>query len=183
MIGSSILSELFTNVLQTKFVTGIYHSVMMKPVEGGGSKPAAPVNKRWKYVGPEDTAGFSCYCRQVGSADVQAVEKLGGCNTSKYRFQVLHRLVFFNASEKRSHDEIIAKITGAVMKTNMIRLQKIVNLPEELLRSEAPTGRFNFKENTLYFSIEFFVLLDLQTNTCEQEINCEGVQNPYCLAE
>lgn len=183
MIGYSILSELFTNVLQTKFVTGVYHSVMMKPIEGGGIKPAAPIKNRWAYVGPEDTKGFFCYCRQSGSADVQSSEKLGGCNTRKYRFQIPHRLVFFNASEKRNHEAIIAKITSAVMKTPFVTLQKIVTIPEEILRSEAPTGRFNFKENTLYFSIEFFVLLDLQTNTCEQEMKCEGVDNPFCLAE
>lgn len=181
MIGYSILSKLFVNVIATKFVTGVYHSVMMKSLEGGGNKPAAPVNGRYVYVGVDDRKGFSCYCRQSGAADVQDIEKIGGCNTKKYKFQIPHRLVFYHANETRSHDEIIAKLTGAVMKTPMIRIQKIINLPEEILRSEAPTGRFTFNENTFYVSIEFFVLLELQTNNCDEEIQCEKVPNPFCI--
>ena len=181
MIGFSILSDLFTNIIQTKFVTGVFHSVMMKPVEGGGMKPATPIGKRWKYVGPDDTTGFSCYCRQNGSADVDSIEKIGGCNTKIYTLKVPQRLVFYNANEKRSHDEIIASMLKAVIKTNLVKFQKLVNIPEEVLRSEAPTGRFKFTDQTLYFAIEFFVLLDVQADTCETEIKCEGIPNPFCL--
>lgn len=183
MLGYSTLINLFDNVLATQIVTGVYHSVALKPMPGGGNRPVAPVGKRYLPVGIQDTKGFTCYCRQSGSADVQSSEKLGGCNTKKYRFQVPHKLVFFSNSETRSHEEIIAKLVGAAMKTPFISLQKIITTPEELLRSEAPTGRFEFKENTLYFSIEFFVLLDLQTNNCEDEIKCEGVPNPYCRTQ
>lgn len=181
MFGYSILSELFRNVLQTKFVTGIYHSVMLKPIAEGGSKPAAPVNRRYEYVGVNDVKGFSCYCRQVGSAEVLNAERLGGCNTKKYRFQILHRLVFYNDNEKRSHEEIIALLTRAVTKTNFLTLQKIVTIPEEILRSEVPTGRFTFKENTFYVAFDFFVLLDIQADNCEAEIKCEGIPNPFCI--
>lgn len=181
MIGFSILSELFTNVLQTKFVTGVFHSVMMKPVDGGGNKPAAPIKKRYEYVGPNDKTGFSCYCRQSGSADVTDIEKVGGCNVKRHRFEIPHRIVFFSDGEKRDHETIIAAILKAVMKTNKVRIQKLVTIPEEILRSEAPTGRFQFKETTLYFAIEFFVLLDVQADTCEAEIKCEGVPNPFCI--
>lgn len=180
MLGYSTLTNLFDNVLSAGFVTGVYHSVVMKPIPSGGNRPVAPVNKRFVGVGIEDNKGFSCYCRQTGSAEVKSSEKLGGCNVMKYRFQIPHRLVFFNDNETRSHEDIIAKITGAVMNTPLVSLQKIISIPEELLRSETPTGRFQFKENTLYFSIEFFVLLDLQRNNCEEEIKCEGVPNPYC---
>lgn len=181
MIGYSILEPLFTNVLQTKFVNEIYHSVMLKPIPEGGTKPAAPVNKRYKYVGLDDSKGFSCYCRTTGSSDVIDVEKIGGCNTKKHRFQVPTRLVFFNMNELRSHDEIIAILLKAVMKTNFIRLQKFITIPEEILRSEAPTGRFTFKENTFFLAIDFFLLLDIQTDNCTTEIQCEGVPNPFCL--
>lgn len=181
MIGFSILSDLFTNIIQTKFVTGVFHSVMMKPIPGGGNKPAAPVKSRYEYVGPDDKKGFSCYCRQSGSADVTEIEKIGGCTSKKYRFQVPHRIVFYNAIEKRDHEAIIAAMLKAVMKTNMTRVQKLVTIPEEILRSEAPTGRFQFTETTLYFAIEFFVLLDVQADTCEAEIKCEGVPNPFCI--
>jgi hypothetical protein len=181
MIGFSILRNLFDNVLQTKFVEGVYHSVMMKQ-DKEGIRPAAPVQDRWVYIGPDDTKGLYAYCRQTGSADVQSSERIGACNLKKYRFQVPHRIVFFHNSEDRDHEAIIAKITGAVMKTPFVLLQKIITIPDELLRSEAPTGKFKFKEKTLYFSIEFFVLLDLQTDTCEEEIKCSGIDNPYCTA-
>jgi hypothetical protein len=180
MIGYSVLSELFTNVLQTKFVIGVYHSIMMKPLPDGGNKPAAPVNGRWEYVGVNDKEGFTCYCRQNGSADVREAERLGGCNNKKYRFQVPHKLVFYHDNETRSHEEIIALILGAVMKTNKVIIQKFTNTPEDLLRSEAPTGRFTFTENTFYLGIDFFVLLDVQTTTCQEEIRCEDLPNPIC---
>lgn len=154
----------------------------MKPIAEGGVKPAAPVNQRFKYVGLDDTKGFSCYCRQSGPAEVIEAEKLGGCNLRKYRFQVPTKLVFFNNLETRSHDEIVALLLQAVMKTSFIRLQKFLTIPEEILKSEAPTGRFQFKENTFYLSIEFFLLLDIQNDNCTTEIKCEGVPNPFCIA-
>lgn len=181
MFGYSILNELFTNVLQTKFVTGIFHSVQLKPIPEGGSKPAAPVKGRFIPVGVNDTKGFSCYCRQSGSADVLNSERLGGCNTKKYRFQIPHRLVFYNDNEKRSHEEIIAALVKAVIKTNFLTLQKVVTIPEEILKTEAPTGRFTFTETTFYIAIDFFVLLDIQTDNCEAEIQCEGTPNPFCI--
>lgn len=183
MLGYSILIGLFDNVISTGMVKEIFHSVLMKPMEGGGNAPHAPVNGRWKYVGIDDRKGLSSYCRQSGTAESQGSEKLGGCNTKKYRFGIPHRLVFYAATEKRDHDTIIGKIAGAVMKTPFVTIQRIINLPDELLRSEAPTGRFQFKEHTLYFSIEFLVLLDLQTDNCTTEISCEGVTNPYCTTQ
>jgi len=184
MIGYSILEPLFINVLQTKFVNEIYHSVLMKPTPEGGNKPVAPVNKRYIYVGLNDTKGFSCYCRQSGSGDVVSTESLGSCGgQKKYRFQVPTKLVFFNDNEERSHDDIIGKLVQAVIKTNFIRFQKITNNPDEILRSEAPTGKFQFKENTFYVALDFFLLLDIQVDNCTTEIQCEGIQNPYCIEE
>ena len=180
MIGFSILSNLFANIVATKFVTGVFHSVMMKPIETGGMKPAAPIQGRWQYVGIDDTKGFSCYCRQNGSADVDSVERIGSCNKNIYTLKVPQRLVFFHAIETRSHDEIIAQVLKAVISTPDVKLQKLVTIPEEILRSEAPTGRFKFKDNTLYFAIEFFVLLDIQADNCPVEIKCEGIPNPFC---
>lgn len=181
MIGFSILKELFDNILQTKFVPNVYHSVMLKQIENGsGVKPAAPVNGRYEYVGLDDTNGFSCYCRQNGPAEVIEAEKIGSCGMKKYRFKVPQRLVFFNENENRNHEDIQAKCLKAVMKTNMVTLQKLVTTPEEILRSESPTGRFKLKANSLYFAIEFFVLLDLLADNCESEIRCDGIDNPYC---
>lgn len=182
MLGFSILESLFINILETKFINGVYHSVMMKPMPEGGNFPAAPVQGRFQYVGVDDKKGFTAYCRQTGPAEVKDKEKLGGCNVYKYRFQIPTKLVFYHAIEERSHDEIIAKLVSAVIKTPFITLQKITNTPEEILRSEAPTGRFSFKDNTFYVAVDFFVLLDLQADTCEKEIVCEDIPNPYCLA-
>lgn len=181
MIGSSILNQLFTNILETKFVTEVYHSVMLKPLDQGGFKPMAPVAKRWVPVGIDDTKGFTCYCRQTGSADVSQVENLGSCNLKKYRFQIAHKLVFYHEAEERNHDQIIAMLSSAVMKTNLLNVQKITTIPEDILRSEAPTSKFKLKDNTFYVSIDFFILLDLQANTCEQEIQCEAITNPVCI--
>lgn len=181
MVGYSILNELFTNILQTKFVKEIYHSVILKRLDDSGTKPVAPVNGRFRFVGMDDKEGFTCYCRQTGSADVTESEKLGGCNSKKYRFQVPTRLVFFNQSEVRSHDDIISKLVGAVIKTNKIRVQKIINLPEDILRAESPTAKATLTEDSFYVAIDFFLLLDLQTDTCQEEIKCDGVPNPFCL--
>jgi len=183
MIGYSILEPLFINVLQTKFVTEIYHSVLLKPTPEGGNKPVAPVNKRYIYVGLNDTKGFSCYCRQSGSGDVISNDRVGSCGPKIYRFQVPTKLVFFHDYEERIHDDIIGKLVQAVIKTDKVRFQKITMNPDEILRSEAPTGKFQFKESTFYVSLDFFILLDIQVDNCTTEIQCEGIQNPYCIAE
>lgn len=181
MFGFSILESLFINVIETKFVTEVYHSVLMKPLPEGGVKPAAPVHDRFEYVGLDDSKGFNCYCRQNGSADVLKIEHLGGCNQKKYRFSVPHKLVLFNNDETRDHEAITANLIKAVMKTNYVSLQKVISIPDDILRSEAPTGRFKFQENTFYIAIDFFVLLDLVADNCEEEIKCTGVPNPYCI--
>lgn len=181
MLGFSILESLFINILETKFVKEVYHSVLMKSLPEGGVKPAAPVADRFIYVGLDDSAGFNCYCRQTGSADVLSVEKLGACNNKKYRLNVPHKIVFYSSNEKRGHDDITARLLKAVIKTNFINLQKVTVIPDDILRSEAPTGRFKFQENTFYIAIDFFVLLDIITDNCEDEIKCNGVPNPYCI--
>lgn len=181
MIGFSTLNELFNNILRTGIVNKVYHSVMLKPIDGGGNKPAAPVQGRWVYVGLNDTQGFSCYVRQTGSADVISTNRVGGCNKKIYRFQVPTRIVFYNDSEKRSHETLIGRLAGAIMKTGYLNVQKIITNPDEILRSEAPTGKFSFKEDTFFVAIDCFVLLDIQSDTCPTEITCEGIENPVCL--
>jgi len=94
--------------------------------------------------------------------------------------RIPQRLVFFNSGESRNHEDVQAKCMKAVIKTPRVTLQKLVTTPEEILRSESPTGRFQLKTDSLYFAIEFFVLLDLIADNCEEEIRCDGLANPYC---
>lgn len=180
MFGYSILNKLFVNVFLTTFVKSIYHSVTMKPATDGGIKPAASVDGRIVYVGIDDTKGFYCYCRQTGAAEIQKEVRLGGCNGKMTRFSVPHRIVFYHATEKRDHETILGKLVKAVMKTSRVKITRVHSVPEQLLQQEQPTGRFTFKGKTFYQAIDFSVLLDLQTDTCEQEITCEGIPNPFC---
>lgn len=180
MLGQSTLKELFDNIIKTTFVKGVYHSVSMKPLLKGASKPAAPVDGRFKSVGVEDTEGFSCYCRQTGPLQVQKIEKVGSCNQNIHRSTVPHRLVFFNDIEKRDHDSLTAILMKAVMKTPKIHMVSVNTDPEAILKLEAPAGKFTFKIDTYYVCINFDVFLDVKADNCEQEIVCEGVANPYC---
>ncbi len=180
MFGTSTLKQLFTAILQTKFVTGVHHSVKIQSQEGIG-KPVAPVNGKFIYVGIDDREGFTCYCRQTGPADVESVEKIGGCSKKKYRLQVPHRLVFYNQEETRDHDTITARLTAATMDVYLVKLQRVLTIPDDILRTESPTGRFTFRDNSFYIAIDFFVLLDVMADTCETEITCEGIDNPFCI--
>jgi len=179
MTGSSILKEVFANVLATRIVTGVYHSVKLQNKQGV-TKPVAPINGIFEGVGPDDTKGFTAYCRQTGPADVDKFERIGGCNSKLYTFSVPHKIVFFCDEEKRDHDSLFAKLTAAVMNTKKVRIQRLMSIPEDILRTEAPNGRFDFREYTFYAAIDFLLLLDIAEDKCGEEITCEGTPNPFC---
>lgn len=180
MLGYSILKNLFANLVDTEIVRNVYHSVVLLPLPEGGFKPAAPVKGNYMYVGVDDTKGFNTYVRQTGSADVVKTEKLGSCNFNMYTFQIPFKVVFYNREEKRSHEDVLSRLMKATFSTPSIKIQRVTSNPDEILRSESPTGRFSFKNQAFYCSIDFFVLLKLQADTCESEISCAKADNPYC---
>lgn len=180
MLGYSILKSLFDGIIATGLVKKIHHSVVLSPLAEGGWKPEAPVNGRFVYVGVDDTKGFTAYCRQNGSAEVTKIEKLGSCNKNLYTFQIPHKMVFYSRSDNRSHDDILSQLIKAMIGASDIKVQKVTNNPEDTMKTEVPTANIHFKEGSFYCSIDFFVLLKLQADTCEQEISCKAIKNPYC---
>jgi hypothetical protein len=177
MFGSSILNQLFTNLVESGFAPKIYHSVIQKPLKKGSFAPAYPIpGGGYNYIGPDDTKGFSAYCRQTGSAE-GVVEKVSSFQ-KRYKFQVPHRLVFFNDNEARDHETVKGQLLKAVMKTDKLTVQRIHVLASQILSEEAPTGKFTFDASTFYFAVDFSVLLELQTDNCTTEITCEGTPNP-----
>lgn len=178
MFGSSILVDTFTRVINTRFVNGVYHSVIMKELTNGDVRPVAPIKGRFVPVGVEDHQGFSSYCRQIAPAEVLKVVPIS--STSKqYQFRILHRLVFFNPQEKRSQEQVTSQLVKAVIGSPHVEINKIRTDHMELLKSEQPGGRFTFRDNTYYTAIDFYIFLRLQANNCEEEISCEGILNPY----
>jgi hypothetical protein len=181
MIGFSILSNLFDAIINTGYVTGVYHTVIQKKDSKGHIYPVAPVGNKFKPLGPNDSKGFYCYCRQVGTVDNIKEERIGGCNGKEYTLQIQHRLVFYNQDEERNHEDIFALMMKAVMSIGAtVKFQKGITVPEQVAIVEAPTGKYSFQVTTFYRAIEFFVLLKLQADDCEAEIRCKGVANPYC---
>lgn len=180
MQGSSILNPLFTRVIDTGLVKSVYHSVILREIDKRGISPVAKINTSFKYVGIDDTKGFFAYCRQTGPLEVLEAEPIGGCQMKRYKTQIPHRLVFYNDTEKRSHDEIIAKLTKAVIGAMNIKLNKVHSDPKTILQSESPKAVFHYRPKTFYCAIDFFVLLKIQADTCETEFTCEDLQNPFC---
>lgn len=181
MQGLSILKNLFDNLIDTGIVRNVYHSVVIRQ-DGDHKKPAAPVSDRFQYVGVDDSKRFTTYCRAIGAMEVVKEEKFASCGGKNIRVQILHRLVFFNQKESRDFDDISGKLINAVLKTgNKIKFQRLVTNYQDILLQEAPTGQFKFTPSTYYTAIEFFVILDLTTNNCQQEIRCSGIENPYCF--
>lgn len=180
MIGFSPLNKLFTAVWNTGLVTKIFHSVLITKTTDGHIKPVAPVGGSYQYVGVEDTEGFVAYCRQAGDVEILKEEPVGA-GLRFYHLQVLHRLVFFNSNESRTHEDLTAQFLKAVMSVPKdVRLRKAITMPVQLLQQESPTGKYVFTPDTYYCGIEFFVLLRLQADTCPQEIKCAGLPNPFC---
>lgn len=180
MIGLTTLSALFTNLINTNIVDKVYHSVLIKQ-DGEHKKPAAPVKGRFQYVGVDDTKGFTAYCRAVGPVETEKSESMGSCSSiQRYRTQTLHRLVFFNQDEDRAPDDLSGRLLQAVMMTPKIKFKRLITNPGDILASEAPTGQFKFLPSTFYIAIEFLVVLDITTDTCQTEIKCKEVANPFC---
>lgn len=169
-------------MIDTTIVKKVYHSVILLPGNlENATKPAAPTsNGRYEYVGVDDTKGFTTYLRQIGPAEVVTQERVGSCGGYNYKMQVPHRLVFYNDIEKRDSDELIAKLTKAVISFPKIRLQRIITDRRDLLNQEAPAGSYKFKNSTFYAAVDFFVLLELQADTCDTVISCKGIDNPFC---
>lgn len=181
MTLSLTLSDLFRNLLQTKLLKNVFHSVTLQPkLQGGGYSPAAQVNGRYVYVGPDDTKGFSAYVRQIGTAEVQGVKEPLGGGQFRYKMKFPFRAVFFNDKENRNFEDLTAALTKAIIKTPLVDLARINPLREDVLRSEVPSGVFKFKTSTYYVSIDFFLILFLQTDNCEQVLTCADLVNPFC---
>lgn len=181
MTLSLTLNKLFTNLLQTKFFKQVYHSVTLQPrLQGGGYSPAAQVNGRYVYVGPDDTKGFAAYVRQTGTMEVQGVKEALGGGQFRYKMKVPMRAVFFNDKEGRNFEDLTAALTKAIIKTPLVDLARINPLREDVLRNEVPSGAFKFKTSTYYVSIDFFIILFLQSDNCEQVLTCSDLANPFC---
>jgi hypothetical protein len=179
MIGFSTLNSLFDLLLNTKVgISKIYHSVIIRPTQDG-RKPGAPVGKAFVYVGVDDTEGFSCYCRQVEPMSVNKTERKGSCSTKIFHTRTLHRIVFFHDHEKKLHDDLLSVLIKAVIASG-VELSKVHTNHEEILKAEAPTGRFTFQPSTFYAAIDFYLILELTADNCPTEIRCEGLPNPYC---
>jgi len=180
MTISLTVETLLKNILDTHLLKNIYHSVTLQPrLQGGGYSPAAQVAGRYVYIGPDDTKGFTGYVRQTGSADVQKRDQLGP-NMWRYLMNFPFRAVFFNNTEKRNFEDLTATLTKSIIKSPHVQLIRINPIREDVLRTEVPSGQFNFKTSTYYASIDFFIFLSLQTDNCEQVLSCIDLTNPYC---
>lgn len=180
MKGFSVLKELFKSIIGTNLVSNLYHSAKLQRLNDGSFKVVAPVNNRFEYVGLEDTKGFSCYCRQTGPLEVENNEKIGSEWNKRYKVRIPHKLVFFNDKEDRDHEQISGQLVKALIGTDFVSLVRVHSNTEQILAQEAPGGKFSFNEQTFYFAIDFFVVLNLQEDNCEVEFNCNGVENPFC---
>lgn len=179
MIGYLTLRTLFGLILDTKVgISRVYHSVIVRPTPEG-RKPAAPVGGKYIYVGVDDTSGFSCYCRPIEPINVNKSERKGSCSSKIFHTRTLHRLVFFHDHEDRLHDDLLGVLIKAVIKSG-VDLSRVHTNHEEILKAEAPTGRFTFEPSTFYAAIDFYLLLELTADNCPAEIRCEGLPNPYC---
>lgn len=179
MIAFSILQSLFKNVIATGYVEKIYHSVIMNPTKEGGKKPSAFIDSRVTYLGPDDTKGFSCYCRETGPTEIRSEERLSSCNLKLFKLQTPFRMVFQNQIEERNHEEIISALIGAFSKTSKVKFVRLNSIALDLLAQETPTGSFTITENTFYQAIDFLLLLEIQGTTCETDTSCNNLENPY----
>lgn len=179
MQGLSILKELFDNLIGTGIVNEISHSVTIR-MQQDTRQPSAPIGGRFQYVGPNDTKGFSCYCRANGPMVVTREERIGSCEAKEYSVTIPHRLVFFKYKETRNHDEISGRLLGAVIKSPSVRLQSMNTIADQILSQET-TGSFSFLPETYYAAIDFLLLLKLQGDNCEFEFSCDSLKNPYCI--
>jgi len=180
MTVSLTLKGILNNILETKFFKNVYHSVTLQPrLEGGGFSPAAQIGNRFVYVGPDDTKGFNGYIRQTGAAEVWKKDAIS-CAVTRYQMKFPFRAVFFNDKETRNFEDLTAALTKAIIKTSHVELIRINPIREEVLRTEVPAGKFQFKTSTYYVSIDFFVFLSLQADNCELVLSCSDLVNPYC---
>lgn len=178
MQGHSILNEIFSRLINTELMTQVYHSVIIREVDGI-RKPIAPVKGGYEYVGVQDEAGFTAYCRATGPLEIESTINVGSCQANIIRATIPHKLVFFNDHEERNHDDITGKLIQAVLGVGGVRFQRAITIPEQILSTEAG-GRFTFTPATYYTAIDFSILLRLQADECAQEFGCGGFPNPFC---
>jgi hypothetical protein len=177
MIGYLTLKNLFNNILATGLVNEVYHSVVIATVDGR-KKPQAPLGGRYTYVGVVDTKGFGCYCRVSGALEVVKEDREGSCSQKLLTTQIPHRLVFYNDHETREQDSLLGQLIKAVIGTKDIKLQRALTIADTILKEESE-GKYNFKPSAFYAAIDFLVVLKIQTDNCQADFGCEGLDNPY----
>lgn len=181
MQGQSILNTLFTNIIATGLVKEIFHSVLIRDIQGN-KKPLVPVEGSFINVGPDDTQKFLTYCRANGPIDFEQEEKIGAQKKILW-IRIPHKIVFFNDDEPRDHDQLTGTFIQAVVGTPGIRFARAYTIPDQILQTET-NGQYTFTPSTYYSAIDFSLLLKLQANDCEAEFgfsfNCNDLKNPFC---
>lgn len=182
MIGYSTLETLFTRLTDNKLISKIYHSVVFNTSTDGSRKPSAFVNGMLTYVGPDDSKGFYSYCRQTGPGEVTKEERVGS-SWKLYKVRVPFKMVFFNSFEERDHEEILRALIGIFANTDKISISRVHTIQTDILNSEVPGGSITFTQDTFYKAIDFFVLLDIQGTSCNFDIGCNNISNPFGAEE
>jgi hypothetical protein len=177
MQGFSVLKNVFEFLLSTQLVKEVFHSVII--IEQGEKRfPAFPKGEdKFEYVGCSSNRVMTAYLRQSDDLKVNSVVKISSLLNS-YNVTVPHRLVFFNAREKRNHDDLLKKFLQVAFLPGVTLNRAIID-KEKLLEQEMSQGDFSFGESDFYCAIDFEVKFVIQKNNCDLEIGCFQICNPF----
>lgn len=165
------------NVLLSKGVNCVYHSVELIADEKGVKFPAYKIGNEQYFVGPDDTKPLFAYIRQT-SATVRIDEKLlGGCS-KMYRISTPTRIVIFQDHVKEDFDLLTRKML-AVAFLKDVSLVSFNNNAFELAKQESPIGKFAFDATTFYLAIDVQIKLWLTVDNCNSN-DCIVYPNPIC---
>lgn len=171
MIGYLTINQIINDLINREVVKKVFHSVELWE-KNGDRYPAYrdQGNDEWFYVGVNDTKVMHAYIRETAGFKVESEIKLDSTGNKGYKGVENYRLVVFNDFENRSFDDLINAILPFSFLPG-VRLKKIFNNNDELLREEAKIKDFNFGATTFYKAFDFTVTAILNKK-CEYDIKC-----------
>lgn len=167
--------EIGNAILATNIIKKVFHSVqLLRSEDSNVLYPVYPIGAEYSFAGLDDTAGLFAYIRINGDITTTAL-RVGSC-AGGYRGVAPLRVVFFNDSEDRNHEDLIDQLAAFTFLSN-VALVRIITDKYRLLREESPLFRAKFDAKTFYIAIDVNAAFEYLPNSCEPE-KCIIQPNP-----
>lgn len=162
-------------LISTGLIKKVFHSCeLIKDANRKTLYPAYQVGAEYTYSGIDDAKGLFAYIRANGDYTGMPF-KVASCDKAYNIIQPI-RVVFFNDSERRNHEELTRQLSVMAFGKG-VTLSRIVTDKYRLVSEESDIFREKFDGLTYYVAFDLLLTFILSRDVCQSDI-CKVYKNP-----